>query len=95
MPVRYKKILTLLAACVVCMLMMTGCWDDAEINGRAFVLGFGADSGGEAYSFTFQLAIPVSGESDSSGSMNTPASRFRKPLRRQPSEGLKRTWGER
>ena len=69
MPVRYKKILTLLAACVVCMLMMTGCWDDAEINGRAFVLGFGADSGGEAYSFTFQLAIPVSGESDSSGSI--------------------------
>ena len=57
------------AAGIFALLTMTGCWDDAEINGRAFVLGFGADSGGEAYRFTFQLAIPVSGESDSSGSI--------------------------
>lgn len=59
----------LVTAGLTAALMMTGCWDDAEINGRAFVLGFGADSGGEPYSFTFQLAIPVSGESDSSGSI--------------------------
>ena len=57
------------SAVILCALMMTGCWDDAEINGRAFVLGFGADGGEEVYEFTFQLAIPVSGESDSSGSI--------------------------
>ena len=66
-----KKLLRLLlaGAAMVCALLMTGCWDDAEINGRAFVLGFGADSGEQGYAFTFQLAIPVSGESDSAGSI--------------------------
>lgn len=58
-------------AALLCLVPLTGCWDDAEINGRAFVLGFGADSGsgGADYDFTFQLAIPVSGESDSAGSI--------------------------
>lgn len=51
--------------------MLCGCWDNAEINGRAFVLGFGADRGVQegTYDFTFQLAVPVSGESESSGVM--------------------------
>ena len=86
---------SLAIAGIIAALTMTGCWDDAEINGRAFVLGFGADSGGEEYRFTFQLAIPVSGESDSSGSIQytsrcvaepTPASavrRLEKDLGRQ------------
>ena len=30
-----------------CLMTAAGCWDDAEINGRAFVLGFGADAGPE------------------------------------------------
>ena len=79
----------LLAAGVTAALLLTGCWDDAEINGRAFVLGFGADRGENAadYDFTFQLAIPVSGKSDSSGSIQyndftvterTPAAAVRK-----------------
>lgn len=62
----------LLAVAAACILLLTaGCWDDAEINGRAFVLGFGTDenTGGTGYYFTFQLAIPVSGASDSSGSI--------------------------
>lgn len=61
----------LAAAGIACVLLTTGCWDDAEINGRAFVLGFGADNSTDAgnYLFTFQLAIPVSGESESSGSI--------------------------
>lgn len=50
-----------------CIALMSGCWDTAEINGRAFVLGFGADTAGDGnYEFTFQLAVPVSGSSDSS-----------------------------
>lgn len=51
-----------------CLAAMTGCWDTAEINGRAFVLGFGIDEGEQDgyYDFTFQLAVPVSGNSDSS-----------------------------
>ncbi len=63
--------ITLAAAASFLVIMATGCWDDAEINGRAFVLGFGADSGqsGDGYDFTFQLAIPVSGESNSQGSI--------------------------
>lgn len=61
--------LLLSGICIFFVLVMTGCWDDAEINGRAFVLGFGADSDNEGYKFTFQLAIPVSGESDSAGSI--------------------------
>lgn len=61
--------ITLAAAGILAALLLTGCWDDAEINGRAFVLGFGADGGEGGYQFTFQLAIPVSGESDSSGSI--------------------------
>lgn len=61
--------ISLAVAGIITALTMTGCWDDAEINGRAFVLGFGADVGGNPYRFTFQLAIPVSGESDSSGSI--------------------------
>lgn len=49
------------------MILLCGCWDNAEINGRAFVLGFGIDDGEKAdeYSFTFQMAVPVSGSSDS------------------------------
>lgn len=67
---RKFKCLLLLAVCVCSALLLTGCWDDAEINGRAFVLGFGADSENDGYRFTFQLAIPVSGESESSGSIS-------------------------
>ena len=61
----------LLLLSVGCLLTAAGCWDDAEINGRAFVLGFGADAGAEEgrYDFTFQLAIPVSGNADSSGAI--------------------------
>lgn len=53
------------------LLLLSGCWDNAEINGRAFVLGFGMDKGAadNAYDFTFQLAIPVSGDSNSSGAI--------------------------
>lgn len=56
---------------LLCLLTLSGCWDNAEINGRAFVLGFGADKGQTdgAYDFTFQLAIPVSGDSNSSGAI--------------------------
>ena len=61
--------LIIAAIAAISLMTLTGCWDDAEINGRAFVLGFGADSSNQGYSFTFQLAIPVSGESDSSGSI--------------------------
>ena len=67
----------LAAVAAVSVIMLTGCWDDAEINGRAFVLGFGADSAGSEYDFTFQLAIPVSGESDSSGSIEYTARTIR------------------
>ncbi len=56
--------------------ILCGCWDNAEINGRAFVLGFGVDAadspvsdGEDRYDFTFQLAVPVSGESDEAGAM--------------------------
>ena len=65
-----RRLLTA-AAGLCCALLLTGCWDDAEINGRAFVLGFGMDAAREKgnYSFTFELAIPVSGESDSSGAI--------------------------
>ncbi len=62
-----KRVVALLIA-IGCIAVMSGCWDTAEINGRAFVLGFGIDEGereGE-YDFTFQLAVPVSGGSDSS-----------------------------
>lgn len=57
-----------LLAAVGCILAMSGCWDTAEINGRAFVLGVGIDDGEREgdYDFTFQLAVPVSGGSDSS-----------------------------
>ena len=60
-----------LAACLLLTTVLTGCWDDAEINGRAFVLGFGADAGQRAgsYDFTFQMAIPVSGHTDASGAI--------------------------
>lgn len=56
---------------LVCLLTLSGCWDNAEINGRAFVLGFGMDKSqsDKAYDFTFQLAIPVSGDSSSSGAI--------------------------
>lgn len=56
-----------LLAAVGCILAMSGCWDTAEINGRAFVLGVGIDDGEREgdYDFTFQLAVPVSGGSDS------------------------------
>ncbi len=59
------------ALLLVCMAALCGCWDNAEINGRAFVLGFGMDDGGKegVYDFTFQLAVPVSGASDSSGAI--------------------------
>lgn len=55
-----------------CLLLLSGCWDNAEINGRAFVLGFGMDKSQTdgAYDFTFQLAIPVSGDSNSSGAID-------------------------
>lgn len=61
----------LAAACGLLLMLTAGCWDDAEINGRAFVLGFGMDEGGRAGEsrFTFELAIPVSGESVSSGTI--------------------------
>ena len=65
---KYMRLL-LAALCAAGVLLMTGCWDDAEINGRAFVLGFGADKLEDGYSFIFQLAIPVSGDSDASGSI--------------------------
>lgn len=61
----------LLPIAVWCVLLMSGCWDNAEINGRAFVLGFGADKSlieGD-YDFTFQLAIPVSGDSSTEGAV--------------------------
>ena len=63
--------IVLLLLSVSCLLTAAGCWDDAEINGRAFVLGFGADAGPEEgrYDFTFQLAIPVSGNAESSGAI--------------------------
>ena len=69
--VPFAKILAA-AAGIFCALLLTGCWDDAEINGRAFVLGFGMDTSREeeTYAFTFQLAIPISGESDSAGSIS-------------------------
>ncbi len=56
-----------LLAAVGCIMAMSGCWDTAEINGRAFVLGVGIDDGERDgdYDFTFQLAVPVSGGSDS------------------------------
>ncbi len=63
------RVILSLSAGLAMIIMLTGCWDDAEINGRAFVLGFGADSSRQLCNFTFQLAIPVSGESDSSGSI--------------------------
>lgn len=60
----------MIALLVAGMGMLCGCWDNAEINGRAFVLGFGADrADGGGYDFTFQLAVPVSGESESSGAI--------------------------
>ena len=61
----------LLPALLCLPLLLTGCWDDAEINGRAFVLGFGMDQSDTEGSrdFTFQLAIPVSGDSESSGAI--------------------------
>ena len=45
--------LLLSGICIFFVLVMTGCWDDAEINGRAFVLGFGADS----YMAALEVAI--------------------------------------
>lgn len=64
-----RVMLAILAAGM--LVMLCGCWDNAEINGRAFVLGFGADRGERsgAYDFTFQLAVPVSGESEDSGAI--------------------------
>lgn len=61
-----RRVAVLLAA-IGCILTMSGCWDTAEINGRAFVLGVGIDDGERDgdYDFTFQLAVPVSGGSDS------------------------------
>ncbi|MGN0473776.1 MAG: Ger(x)C family spore germination protein [Acutalibacteraceae bacterium] len=61
-----RRLAALLTA-IVCVLTMSGCWDTAEINGRAFVLGVGIDDGEREgdYDFTFQLAVPVSGGSDS------------------------------
>ncbi|MDD6394601.1 MAG: Ger(x)C family spore germination protein [Firmicutes bacterium] len=61
-----RRLAALLTA-IVCVLTMSGCWDTAEINGRAFVLGVGVDDGEREgdYDFTFQLAVPVSGGSDS------------------------------
>lgn len=62
-----KSCACLLITVLICVAAMTGCWDAAEINGRAFVLGFGIDAGKDEgnYDFTFQLAVPVSGNSNS------------------------------
>ena len=70
----YRKIAiraAFLPIVLLCMLSVSGCWDNAEINGRAFVLGFGADKAqnDNAYDFTFQLAIPVSGDSSTEGAL--------------------------
>ena len=83
---RIERIL-LAAVGMITVMMMTGCWDDAEINGRAFVLGFGADGDRENRLFTFQLAIPVSGESDSSGSIEYSS---RTVAERTPAEAVRR-----
>lgn len=68
---KLSKIMRCIATLLVTfgfLVTMTGCWDTAEINGRAFVLGFGIDTSEKEgnYDFTFQLAVPVSGGSDSS-----------------------------
>ncbi|MGJ7909674.1 Ger(x)C family spore germination protein [Neobacillus sp. LXY-1] len=62
-----KKSLPLL--CLLCLIMLTGCWDRQEINDIAFVVATGVDKGDRHnYRFSVQIPLPSSlGGSGSSG----------------------------
>lgn len=43
---------------VMCLMVLSGCWDKVEINDRAFVLGMGIDLKENSDDFMMSLAIP-------------------------------------
>ncbi|MBP1936750.1 Ger(x)C family spore germination protein [Paenibacillus sediminis] len=52
------RLLNLFSICIMCAVMLTGCWDRIEVNDVAFVLGTAVDKEGSEIRTTVQIALP-------------------------------------
>ncbi|MBP1903950.1 spore germination protein KC [Paenibacillus turicensis] len=62
-----NKIISVLILTIASSIMLTGCWQRAELNETAFVIGMGIDKAEKGFKVTLQVVIPSSIASQATG----------------------------